>query len=269
MGEHVLVWDLETIPDLAAVGRVNDLDEADLEGARTVLGGKFPRLPFHSIACIGALIAERIGPSYQVRSIGAPHIGERSEGDLIQSFADKIAALRPRMVTWNGAAFELPVLRYRGMIHRVCAPGLDARGYYKRYTDDALDLCDVLACFDNRGKMSLNDFCRALGYPGKPDDIDGSQVAAYVVAGRITEVAAYAETDVVSTYRLYLRYELFRGALTRNGFEASEANLTTFIAERLATKPHLAFLLGPNNAISSVPHLQLEVPATVMLNAAE
>ncbi len=26
---------------------------------------------------------------------------------------------------------------------------------------------------------------------------------------RIEEVAAYAETDVVSTYRLYLRYELF------------------------------------------------------------
>ncbi len=99
---------------------------------------------------------------------------------------------------------------------------MEARRYFYRYSEHALDLCDVLSAYGSRDKCSLNDLCRLFGYPGKPEGINGSQVAAYVAAGRIEEVAAYAETDVVSTYRLYLRYELFRGALTTDGFEESE-----------------------------------------------
>ncbi len=268
MAESVLVFDLETVPDLAAVARVNNLDEGDIEGAQAVLGDAFPKLPFHSIACIGALIADRHGDAYEVRSIGAPHVKERPEADLIQGFADRIAALRPRLVTWNGAGFDLPVLRYRAMINGVSAPGLDARGYFKRYTEDALDLCDVLSSFDARGKVSLNDMCRALRLPGKPTDISGSEVAAYVAAGRLPEVAAYCETDVVSTYRVFLRYELFRGSLTRRGYEASEEQLATFIQERLALKPHLAFLLGLQATISITPLIAVET-VTIELQAAE
>jgi hypothetical protein len=109
-------------------------------------------------------------------AIGAPHIGERSEKELIAAFVDKIAALKPRLVTFNGASFDLPVLRYRAMLHRLSAPGLEGRPYFKRYTDDATDLCDVLSSFDSRSKMKLNDLCRVLNLPGKPDGIDGSQV---------------------------------------------------------------------------------------------
>jgi hypothetical protein len=35
-----------------------------------------------------------------------------------------------------------------------------------------------------------------------------------VRAGLISEVAQYCEADVVNTYRLWLVYELFRGAIT-------------------------------------------------------
>ena len=79
------------------------------------------------------------------------------------------------------------MLRYRAMINRVSAPGLTARSYFNRYTDDALDLCDVLASFDQRTKVSLHELCRVLGLPSKPDDIDGSQVDDYYRAGRIKE----------------------------------------------------------------------------------
>jgi hypothetical protein len=62
------------------------------------------------------------------------------------------------------------------------------------------------------------------------------------VARRVTEVAAYCETDVVHTYRVWLRYELFRGRLTENGLRASEADLSNYIRSHSATKPHLAYL---------------------------
>src|SRR5215213_622271 len=242
--DHVLVWDLETIPDLPCVARVNGFDEADEAVAREKLGEKFPKLIFHRIVCIGALIAERIDGVWIVRSLGAPNIAERTEAELIQSFVDRIGEFRPQLVTFNGSSFDLPVLRYRAMINRVSAPGLAARNYWNRYTEDALDLSDALASFTSNGKTTLNDLCRALGFPGKPEDIDGGEVERYVCEGRIREVSGYCECDVASTYRVWLVHELFRGRLNRAEFEASEDNLLGFVQERVGAKPHLAHLLG-------------------------
>jgi hypothetical protein len=58
MGNHVLVWDLETVPDLAAIARVNGFDEGDETGARAVLADKFPKLPFIRLPA-----SERASPS--------------------------------------------------------------------------------------------------------------------------------------------------------------------------------------------------------------
>ncbi len=41
------------------------------------------------------------------------------------------------------------------MVNSVAAPGLEAGGYFKRYSDEAVDLCDVLASYDRRAKMRL------------------------------------------------------------------------------------------------------------------
>jgi 3'-5' exonuclease len=242
--DHVVVWDLETVPDLPCVARVSGFDEHDEAAAREKLGDKFPKLIFHNIVCIGALIAELIEGVWIVRSLGAPSIAERTEAELIQSFVDRIAEFRPQLVTFNGSSFDLPVLRYRAMINRVSAPGLAARNYWNRYTEDALDLCDALGSFMPNAKTSLNDLCRALGFPGKPDDIDGGEVERYVREGRIADVAAYCECDVASTYRVWLVHELFRGQLSRAEFETSEDNLLGFLTERAASKPHLSHLLG-------------------------
>ena len=171
---HLIVWDLETIPDLAAAARIHGAEEANEGQAREVLGDKFPKLPLHKIICIGALIAEWQVHSWQVRSLGAPHIGERSESELIASFVEKIAELRPQLVTYNGNSFDLPVLRYRAMVNRVSAPGLHARDYFRRYTDDAIDLCDVLSSFDARSKVSLNDLCRVVRHRDRDRDLAAS-----------------------------------------------------------------------------------------------
>jgi predicted PolB exonuclease-like 3'-5' exonuclease len=82
-----------------------------------------------------------------------------------------------------------------------------------------------------------------LGLAGKPEGIDGSQVATLVKEGRIQQVADYCETDVVNTYRIWLRYEHFRGAITSLGFAESEADLRLFLEARLAERPYLASLI--------------------------
>ena len=83
-----------------------------------------------------------------------------------------------------------------------------------------------------------------MGLPGKPDAIDGSEVCAYFRDGRIQEIADYCETDVVNTYRVWLRYELFRGRVTPIQFQFSEQKLAEFIKARADTKPHLVGMVG-------------------------
>jgi Predicted 3'-5' exonuclease related to the exonuclease domain of PolB/Domain of unknown function (DUF4160) len=133
---------------------------------------------------------------------------------------------------FNGTGFDLPVLRYRAMVNKVSATGLSARPYFNRYTEDALDLCDVLASFNPQCRASLDEICRLMGMPGKPDGLSGSDVETYFRDGRIGEIAAYCEENVVNTYRLWLRHELFRGRLDQSKFAESELRLEAFIDAR-------------------------------------
>jgi len=96
MSEHtVIVWDLETIPDLAAAARLLDLADASEAEVREALGTGFPKHPLHKIACIGALVATRQLQGWRVDALGAPHTGERSEAQLIRDFIEKIGQLPP------------------------------------------------------------------------------------------------------------------------------------------------------------------------------
>jgi predicted PolB exonuclease-like 3'-5' exonuclease len=236
---HVIVWDLETVPDLRAAARMLNMEHAADEEVRTALGDGFPKHPLHKIVCIGALVAERQMAGWEVRALGAPHIDQRSEADLIRTFIDRVGELRPRLITFNGHSFDLPVLRYRAMVNRVSGAGLQVRPYFHRYRDDALDLCDVFGSYSPGARIKLDEICKIVGLPGKPSGIDGGEVEAMVRAGRINEVAQYCEADVLNTYRLWLVYEHFRGTLTTEQLAHSEAQIADFIRARKADNPHL------------------------------
>jgi 3'-5' exonuclease len=234
MPSDVMVWDLETIPDIGGFARANNLIDKSPGEIRTAIGDDFPKLIYHSIICIGALVATRTSNGWEVQAVGAPHVGQRTEKELIESFVNKISQLSPQLVSYNGCGFDLPVLRYRAMIHNVVAPGMHNRAYFHRYTDDNVDLCDVLSSFSYGAKVKLDELSRIMGLPGKPDGIDGSQVEAYFNAGRIEEIADYCKSDVINTYRLWLRHELFRGRLDQNQFEYSERDVISFCEPNVA-----------------------------------
>jgi 3'-5' exonuclease len=115
--QSVIVWDLETVPDLAAAARMLDLGDAAETDVREALGDGFPKHPLHKIACIGALVASRQSEGWRIDALGAPHIGERTEAKLISDFIEKIGELHPQLITFNGHSFDLPVLRYRAMVN--------------------------------------------------------------------------------------------------------------------------------------------------------
>jgi 3'-5' exonuclease len=135
------------------------------------------------------LIARRDNDHWIVEALGAPHVGDRSEKELIAAFIDRIAELKPQLITFNGSSFDLPVLRYRALVHKVPAIGLAARPYFHRYTDDAVDLYDVLSSFSPGAKCTLHELCRVMGLPGKPNGVNGPEVVQYFREGRLREIA--------------------------------------------------------------------------------
>ena len=63
----VIAWDIETVPDLrgfaAAKGPVGKPDDE----VRADMGDKFPKLIYHSVVCIGALVAQRRDEHWKCR----------------------------------------------------------------------------------------------------------------------------------------------------------------------------------------------------------
>jgi predicted PolB exonuclease-like 3'-5' exonuclease len=228
-----LVFDIETIPDIAGLRRIHalpaELGDADvldwaLQQRRAATGGDF--LPLHLHRVVAIACALRDGQGFRVWSLG--ETGD-AEAELIRRFFDGIERYTPQLVSWNGGGFDLPVLNQRGLIHGVSAPrywdwGDDDRdsrynNYLNRYHTRHLDLMDVLAAFQSRASAGLHAMARLCGFPGKLG-FDGSEVYAAYAAGRIEAIRRYCETDVLNTYLLYLRFQQMRGTISAGQYAA-------------------------------------------------
>lgn len=226
----VLVFDIETIPDVAGIRDLNGLpaDLADAEVAefafqqrRATTGSDF--LPHHLQRVVAISCVLRDAQQFRVFSLSEPECGE---GQIIQRFFDGIERFTPQIVSWNGGGFDLPVLHYRGLMHGVCAPRYweqgegdypDARdfkwnNYISRYHARHLDLMDQLALFQPRAAVRLDELAKLMGFPGKLG-MDGSAVWQAWQEGRQSEIRDYCETDVVNTYLVYLGHQRMRGLL--------------------------------------------------------
>jgi len=222
----VLVFDIETVPDVAGLRKLNSIaaeisDEQvaamAFQRRRQATGNDFIQLHLQRVVAISCALRDR--DTFRVWSLGEPADGE---AQLIQRFFDGIEKYSPQIVSWNGGGFDLPVLHYRGMLHGVRAvrywdQGEDDRefkwnNYISRYHARHLDLMDLLAMYQPRGAAPLDQFAQLLGFPGKIG-LEGSQVWQAWQEGNIAQIRGYCEADVANTYLVYLRFQLMRGAL--------------------------------------------------------
>jgi predicted PolB exonuclease-like 3'-5' exonuclease len=227
-----LVFDIETIPDIAGLRTLYEVDSAvsDAEVAemafqmrRQRTGGDFLQHHLQRVVAISCTLRE--GDSFRVWTLGGL---EEGEGSLVQRFFDGIEKYTPQLVSWNGSGFDLPVLHYRGLIHGVQSPrywdmGEDDRefkwnNYISRYHTRHLDLMDLLAMYTGRANAPLDELAKLIGFPGKLG-MDGSKVWEAYQQGRLAEIRNYCETDVVNTWLVYLRFQLMRGQLTREQYQ--------------------------------------------------
>lgn len=150
----------------------------------------------------------------------------RDEPAMIAEFAALMNQRRPRLVSWNGRSFDLPVLALRALRHGVPFPWYyGERQYRHRYSEDGhLDLCNIFADHGAARMTSLDGAARLIGLPGK-DGMDGSQVEPLWAAGQLDAIRDYCLTDVAQTAFLFLRYRLLAGLVDRDGYRAAAAGL--------------------------------------------
>lgn len=231
-----LVFDLETIPDADALRQLGEYDpewsdaqviEAAQQARLASHGSDFMPLHLQRIVVVGCVFRDDNG--LRVKTLGNPEDGEAV---LINGFFKTIERYTPRLVSWNGSGFDLPVLHYRSLIHGVQAPrywdmGDDDRefkfnNYLNRYHTRHTDLMDLLAKYNGRANAPMDDLAKLCGFPGKLG-MDGSQVWRAWSEGQQDEVRAYCETDVVNTWLMYCRFRFIRGEIDQSAYDAEIA----------------------------------------------
>ena len=227
----VLVFDIETVPDISAARRVmgfEDLSDDEVLQAinlkrRIESGSDFQKHFLHQIVAISAVM--KTGSAVKIWSVGDESSDEKT---LIERFFEGVERFKPTLVTWNGGGFDLPVLHYRALLHGVVARQYWDMGdfdrerkwhnYISRYQFAHIDLMDVMAGYQPRAVAKLDEVATLLGLPGKMG-LSGAGVLAQYQAGDIKGIRDYCELDVINTYLIYLRFQLMRGWLTPQQYQ--------------------------------------------------
>jgi 3'-5' exonuclease len=237
----VLVFDIETIPDVAGLRQLGEFDPG-LNDAQVVeqaiatreANGQSAFFPLYlqkvvAISCVIRRTTKEGLPQFKVGSLGNL---QSSEKEIVSDFFQMIDKHTPQLVSWNGGGFDLPVLNYRALVNGVSASrywemgesgDYDAKefkynNYISRYHLRHLDLMDLLALFQPKANAPLDALAKLCGFPGKMG-MDGSQVWPAYRDGQLPSIRAYCETDVVNTYLMYCRYQLFRGAFSAEEYQ--------------------------------------------------
>jgi len=251
---NVLVFDIETVPDVASGRRLHGLDGLDDHDVANVMfhkrrqetGNDFLRLHLQRIVAISVVLRSR--DDIKVWSLGEEQADEK---EIVQRFFDGLDRFTPTLVSWNGGGFDLPVLHYRALLHGIQAPRYWETGdedqsfrwnnYLSRYHNRHTDLMDVLAGYQARANAPLDEIATMLGFPGKMG-MSGDKVWDAYQAGDIAGIRNYCETDVLNTFLVYLRFELMRGRLTAGEYDAECRRVRDYLAKE--NKPHFSEFLA-------------------------
>ena len=246
---QVLVFDIETVPDTDLGRRLFELrDLSDSQVAQIMFtrrlqetGSEFLSYEQQRIVAISVVLRRR--DALKVWSLGEE---SSTEKELIERFYDGLDKFMPDLVSWNGAGFDLPVLQYRSLLHGVTAArywevgeedtSFRYNNYLNRYHWRHMDLMDILSGFQGRGRIRLDAAATLLGFPGKIG-MHGADVWQAYQDGKLAQIRAYCETDVLNTYLIYLRFELIRGRLTPAEHQAEEQRLRELL--QASGAPHL------------------------------
>jgi len=203
-------------------------------------GSEFLPVCFHRVVSISAVMADGFGRFLRVSTLD----GE-NECDKIAKFLAFIEDFNPRLVSFNGRGFDLPMIMARAMCYDLSAAAYFEtndrdnnkskwENYRSRYDGRFhLDLLDHISDFGAVRGLKLDHICASVGLPGKYD-VHGDQVLQLYYGGEQAKIDEYCRSDVLNTYWLFLKYELLRGKITKDDYLNYIAVMGEFLQKECA-----------------------------------
>jgi predicted PolB exonuclease-like 3'-5' exonuclease len=218
----VCVFDCETIPDIELIKqnyeitKDNEIDicEEVFEIQKEKTGSTFLPIPFHKVVSISAVIANEYGNFVKVGTFNKFD----TEKGIIEEFFKFIDKSKPRLVSFNGRNFDLPMLMVRALKYNLSIPSYfdnsnKWENYRVRYSENFhTDLIEVLGNYGAVRGLKLDVLAQMAGLPGK-FDVHGDEVYKLYFEGELQKIEEYCESDVLNTYWLWLKYELLKGKI--------------------------------------------------------
>jgi len=186
----------------------------------------FAPLHAHRPIAIGMVV---LGDDLVLAPNGLGVIGTSMFGDderaLLAAWSTYVEQHRPKLVSFNGRGFDLPVLSLRAM--RLGVPMTWYVGDYRhRYNGDHTDLFDYLTDFgavSRRTGFALDDMAQLIGLASKGDT--SSQVGKLWAEKQAAKIEAHCLADVARTAFLFMRASLLRGRITLEQYRLAASTL--------------------------------------------
>ncbi len=258
MHESILIFDIETVPDIEACYPLTGNSFSNAADARKCMEdyhlditdgrNSFLRQPFHKIVAISFMLCEIQRQDglerYVLKELRSGGTLLSTEKELVEGFFHFLERNNSRLISFNGRTFDIPVLKYRAMCHKIQSryfylSGDKWNNYCNRYSQDwHCDLLDALSDYGASARIKINEVCSILGFPGK-FGVDGSMVADLYDKGEIQKIRDYCETDVLNTYLVYLRYMHHRGIISLADHDSSTKDVVRYLKEEGVRRKHL------------------------------
>lgn len=227
----ICTFDCESIPDSKLLRKLYEFEGSDEEVSikagdlqKEKTNSSFLPVIFHKVVAISAVISDDFGKFDRVNSIPGD-----DEETLIRSFLGFIDKKNPKLISFNGRSFDIPMLLVRALQYNISIPAyFDTKNpalnktkwenYRSRYSDVFhIDLMDSISEFGAVRGLKLDELCVMAGLPGK-FDVHGDQVMELFYKNEQEKIREYCESDVLNTFWLFLKYEILKGNLSQEDY---------------------------------------------------
>jgi predicted PolB exonuclease-like 3'-5' exonuclease len=235
--KNLLVFDIETVPCVASARNLLHLHNEEIpddviiqklvEYHTNSFNNPFPRQLFHKIVCISFMYCEIDvidgKETYTIKELKTGGRNGEGEAEILEKFCNFIGKVKPRIISFNGKTFDMPVIQYRSMMNKIPSPWMHGFDFtYKYGTKIHIDLLDSFSNFGSSARVKMSEICALLNVPCK-QNASGDSVLSMYNNGQIKEICDYCESDVVATYILYLYFQMHAGLISIETMELCKA----------------------------------------------
>ncbi|MCK5918191.1 MAG: ribonuclease H-like domain-containing protein [Cocleimonas sp.] len=207
----ILTYSLITIPDFVTGSKLHDLHGLDNSSAAKALfhlqaqktGNECLPSYLQQIVAISIILTDNDAKQQRTTLKGDPEV------KLLNTFFDIIESYKPTITTWDGEFFNSEIISYRSIKHSI-----QMSPHYEN-KDNHFDLNNAMV--SSSEKTPLEDVATLLGLEVE-ENRESRAICESYLADNLNGLCAYAESNVLNTYQIYLRYQLSHGEINKETY---------------------------------------------------